>query len=205
MSVSLTNDDSTQDTPKRANSNFHKTLVFTQWTRRWCMDSSSIWHKKHLFAKDLPFFWTWSKVKTFLHVAFQAKKLTLGCTNAFHMMLSCSIRCFLFFPTSLSSFNRTLLCKWCWSFVDERGALWKQVISGKYRVEEGGCSYEVRERYSVGLLKAIRKEWNLLSCRILFLVGNGQRVRFWKDKWCGDNSLYASFPSLSTLAILKKA
>ncbi|RVW51871.1 Ubiquitin carboxyl-terminal hydrolase 6 [Vitis vinifera] len=71
------------------------------------------------------------------------------------MMLSCSIRCFLFFPTSLSSFNRTLLCKWCWSFVDERGALWKQVISGKYRVEEGGCSYEVRERVRFGRISGV--------------------------------------------------
>ena len=35
--------------------------------------------------------------------------------------------------------------------MDERGALWKQVINGKNRVEEGGCSYEVRERNSVGL------------------------------------------------------
>ena len=59
----------------------------------------------------------------------------------------------------LSLLNKALLCKWCWHFVDERGALWKQVISGKYGVEKKGwCSREVREGYRVCLSKAIEKE-----------------------------------------------
>ena len=39
--VSLTDDGNIQDTPKTAKSNSHKTLVFTQWTRRWFINSSS--------------------------------------------------------------------------------------------------------------------------------------------------------------------
>ena len=85
--VSLTDDGSTQDTQKRAKSNSYKILVFTQWTRISSMDSSSTWHKKHLFAKDHPLFWTWSNVKAFPQVTSQAKKLTLGSTHAFHMFL----------------------------------------------------------------------------------------------------------------------
>ena len=34
------------------------------------------------------------------------------------------------------------------------------------------------ERYGVGLWKSIRKEWNYLSGRLAYQVGNGQRVRF---------------------------
>ena len=34
--------------------------------------------------------------------------------------------------------NKALLCKWSWRFVEDREALWKQVIIGKYEVEEGG-------------------------------------------------------------------
>ncbi|RVW14081.1 hypothetical protein CK203_089304 [Vitis vinifera] len=56
-----------------------------------------------------------------------------------------------------------------------------------------------------GLWKAIRKEWNYLSGRLAYQVGNGQRVRFWMDKWCGDEPLCKSFPSLFTLSSFKEA
>ena len=61
----------------------------------------------------------------------------------------------------------------------EREALWKQVINQKYGEDDGGWrSREVSERFGVGLWKAIRKEWNYLSSRLAFQVGNGKRVRF---------------------------
>ena len=34
----------------------------------------------------------------------------------------------------------------------------------------------------------------------MFSVGNGRIVRFWKDKWCGDDASCVSFPSLHALA-----
>ena len=37
-----------------------------------------------------------------------------------------------------SILNRTLLGEWSYCFMEEREALWKQVISRKYGVEEGG-------------------------------------------------------------------
>ena len=43
-----------------------------------------------------------------------------------------------------------------------------------------------------------------MSNNISFLVGNGGMVKFWKDKWCGDNSLSVSFPSLFALADSKE-
>ena len=60
---------------------------------------------------------------------------------------------------SISNLNRALLGKWSWRFMEEQGTLWKQVISRKYGVEEGGwCTREVREGYGVGFWKEIRKE-----------------------------------------------
>ena len=49
---------------------------------------------------------------------------------------------------------------------------------------EGGrwCTREVREGYGVGLWKEIRKEESLLLKKTVFFVGDGRRVRFWKDK-----------------------
>ena len=95
----------------------------------------------------------------------------------------------------LSKLNRALLGKWSWRFVEERGTLWKQVISRKYGIEEGGwCTREVMEGYGVGYWKEIRKEWSLMKNNFVFSMGDGGRVRFWEERWCGDNALSLSFP-----------
>ena len=56
----------------------------------------------------------------------------------------------------------------------------------------------------MGLWKEIRKEGSLLSNNIVFSMGNGRKVRFWKDIWCGDEALCDSFPSLFDLVVSKK-
>ena len=89
--------------------------------------------------------------------------------------------------------------------MEERGTLWNQVISRKYEIEEGGwCNREVREGYEVGFWKEIRKEWPFMKDKFAFSVGNGRRVRFWEDRWCGDKALSISFPSLYALATSKE-
>ncbi|RVX21268.1 putative ribonuclease H protein [Vitis vinifera] len=107
---------------------------------------------------------------------------------------------------NLSLMNNALLCKWNWRFANERDALWRSVISLKYGVEEGGwCTRDVMGRNGVGLWKAIRKRWGLFDGRVAFHLGNGQRVKFWKDKWCGDGPLCESFPSLFSMSMSKNA
>ena len=50
----------------------------------------------------------------------------------------------------LSSLNKALHCKWSWCYASESGALWHDVIKGKYGEEEGGWSTcVVREGYGV--------------------------------------------------------
>ena len=78
----------------------------------------------------------------------------------------------------LSTLNRAFLFKFSWCFVEEREALWKQVIGWKFGVEQGGWyTRVVKEGFGVGLWKEIRKEGSLLN-NIVFSVGNGRRVRF---------------------------
>ncbi|RVX03344.1 hypothetical protein CK203_019918 [Vitis vinifera] len=92
------------------------------------------------------------------------------------------------------------------AFANEREALWNQVIRGKYGEDRGGwCTREVREVHGVGLRKGIRMDWDLVGARISFSVGNGRRVSFWRDRWCGDAPLCESFPSLYALSIEKEA
>ena len=49
------------------------------------MDSFFKWQRKHLFTKDHPLLFKWSKVKTFAHVASQAKKSTSSSTQEFQI------------------------------------------------------------------------------------------------------------------------
>ena len=63
----------------------------------------------------------------------------------------------------------------------------------------------MRDNYGVGLWKAIRLLWELIFSRILFVVGNGRRVKFWRDRWCRDEPLRVLFLSLFALASSKEA
>ena len=106
----------------------------------------------------------------------------------------------------LSTLNRALLCKWNWRFVNERETLWRNVISRKFAEEERGWyTREVREGFGVGLWKEIRKEGSLLQNKVVFFVGDGRKVKFWKDNWCGNFALCNSFPSLYAFASYKES
>ncbi|RVX03908.1 putative ribonuclease H protein [Vitis vinifera] len=107
---------------------------------------------------------------------------------------------------SLALLNKALLCKWSWRFAVEREALWRQVISAKYGEEEGGWrSCVVRGSFGVGLWKAIRRGWEAVGNNLAYAVGNGRRIRFWEDKWCGDDKLCSLFPSLYAISLDKEA
>ena len=106
---------------------------------------------------------------------------------------------------NLALMNSALLCKWNWRYANEREALWRCVISLKYGEEGGWRTRDVIGRNGVGLWKAIKKKWWLLDGRLAYHVGNGQRVRFWKDKWYGDEPLCESFSSLFSMSMSKNA
>ena len=36
-----------------------------------------------------------------------------------------------------------------------------------------------------------------------FVVGNGERIRFWEDLWCGDQSLGSQYPRLFRVVLNK--
>ena len=38
----------------------------------------------------------------------------------------------------------------------------------------------------------------------VFSIGDGRRVRFWEDRWCDDDTLSYSFPSLFELTASKE-
>ena len=95
----------------------------------------------------------------------------------------------------------TLLCKWCWRFANERDSLWRKVIRSKFGEGFGGWSSgDINGGFGVGLWKEIRKEWTQLTKYTYFALGNGRRISFWKDFWCGEEALSLRFPNLFSLA-----
>ena len=53
--------------------------------------------------------------------------------------------------------------------------------------------------------KTIRNGWKDLKVGMHFKVGFGNRVKFWKDRWCGDVPLRDTFPDLFSIASSKDA
>ncbi|KAL6349511.1 hypothetical protein AAG906_034168 [Vitis piasezkii] len=88
--------------------------------------------------------------------------------------------------------RRPHLANWsivCLDKKDVNEPLWKYVIIGKYEKKEGGwCSRASREGY---------KGFNN---RVGFRVGNGRRVRFCKDRCCGEEPLVVAFLELFSIA-----
>ena len=105
---------------------------------------------------------------------------------------------------NLTIFNKALLGKWLWRFANENESLWKQIISSKYDLQDGGwCSKGVRDCYGVGVWKAIRNGWESFHSHSCFFVGDDTRVKFWKDLWCENQSLEEAFPTLFNLSVNK--
>ena len=69
----------------------------------------------------------------------------------------------------------------------------------------GWCSKSSRGLYGVSVWKCIRKGWDTFQSHCSFLVGDGQRVKFWQDWWYGDMALKAAFPKLFVISRDKEA
>jgi hypothetical protein len=107
---------------------------------------------------------------------------------------------------NLRRFNQALLGKWLWRYATEKEAYWRKVVEIKYGSMEGDwCTKQVERPFGVGVWKHIRRGWELFSKFIRFEVGDGTRIRFWQDVWCGDQPLKESFPVLFRIARNKEA
>ena len=54
--------------------------------------------------------------------------------------------------------------------------------------------------YGVSLWRYIRSGWLNFSKFLVYDVGDGTRVKFWKHVWCGDCTLQEAFPKLYHLS-----
>jgi hypothetical protein len=98
------------------------------------------------------------------------------------------------------------LGKWLWRYGNEEDAFWRLLICSKYGNSHGGwITREVSGPHGVSLWKTIRKEWGNFVKYVNFEVGDGTKIKFWLDIWCGSCSLKEGYPDLFRIARDKEA
>lgn len=106
----------------------------------------------------------------------------------------------------LNTFNSVLLSKFLWRFAVDNDGLRKCVIQAKYGCNLlGWFSGGSNKAYGCSLWKYIIEFKNLFSDCILFKVGNGERVHFWKGRWCGDKPFCVVFRDVFDIVANKDA
>lgn len=68
------------------------------------------------------------------------------------------------------------------------------------RVSTNGALKIITSGFGSGVWKGICKGWEPFERLISFDIGNGSKVKFWKDKWCGEVELWRLFPDLFNVA-----
>ena len=80
------------------------------------------------------------------------------------------------------------------------------MIEVKYSCDWGGwCSSSFSGPYGVGLWKNIRRGWHSLSRFIMYEIGDGSKVQFWLDCWCGTSLFAVRYPELYRISCSKEA
>ena len=79
-------------------------------------------------------------------------------------------------------------------------------MEAKYGSERGGWrSCDRAGLHGMGFWKFISKDWHRFSSLIRLLLGDGSRISFWGEVWCGSSPLREEFPGLYCVASNKEA
>ncbi|WMV07424.1 hypothetical protein MTR67_000809 [Solanum verrucosum] len=96
--------------------------------------------------------------------------------------------------------NNSLLMKWLWRYNRKDHALWREVIRHKFGELNPWCTNVSTDTDGVGAWKTIRALWPKLERNLQKRVGDGKRIKFWKDAWKEQSPLMEIFPRLFILS-----
>ncbi|GLT87533.1 hypothetical protein SLE2022_056120 [Rubroshorea leprosula] len=113
----------------------------------------------------------------------------------------------------LQKFNIALLGRWRWRLLEEKVALWKQILEVKYRMDrrkawegskwEGSCSTWWRNLWELDSVMGVKEGW--FQERVVKKIDEGKDMLFWHEKWVGDKPLKEKFNRLFSLSREKDA
>lgn len=79
--------------------------------------------------------------------------------------------------------NDAFLLKLVWNLVTQLGALWCQVLQGKYERNHNQLNRMITHTSDSPLWKALTGLWEEFHKHIIWKIGNGRDINFWFDKW----------------------
>ena len=103
----------------------------------------------------------------------------------------------------LETKNKALLCKWLFKILSEDAGVWHELIHNKYLHSKSLSQVQSRPTDS-HFWKGLMKVKNEFLERGSFVVGNGEKTRFWEDIWLGDKPLASQYPSLYNIVHRKQ-
>lgn len=98
----------------------------------------------------------------------------------------------------LGFFNEALLAKLGWRLTTDADAVWGRILARKYMgdnhflLEEGHCLI------GSSIWKAIRSSRSILHEGMRWKLGDGESIKFWEDRWCGQ-SILEELPNIGDL------
>ena len=107
----------------------------------------------------------------------------------------------------ITKFNLALLAKWKWNLFHHNGELWARILESKYGGWRGLDAVTRDNNVSLwweDLKLALHNPQyeTALQGGIAWKVGNGEKIKFWEDKWNhSDTSFLAKYPILYVLQI----
>lgn len=82
----------------------------------------------------------------------------------------------------------------------EENSLWKEVFAAKHSKRSHWCTKQSNSPHRIGAWKHICKYLENFLQQISFKVGNGLKVKFWKDRWLGNFILKEFYPTFFQIA-----
>ncbi|GKD97373.1 RNA-directed DNA polymerase, eukaryota, reverse transcriptase zinc-binding domain protein, partial [Tanacetum coccineum] len=109
---------------------------------------------------------------------------------------------------SVLGINQALLFKWHWRFLNGNDMPWVKLIKSCHDTEGGfldGGTTPPKSGVWASIVRAcmeLHTHGLVPNSAIRRKVSNCRNTRFWKDMWCGDGMLEATYPRLATLALI---
>ncbi|GJT95096.1 RNA-directed DNA polymerase, eukaryota, reverse transcriptase zinc-binding domain protein [Tanacetum coccineum] len=110
--------------------------------------------------------------------------------------------------SSLYALNKGLMFKWYWRFFTKDSSLWSRVIKAIYG-DSGGLERNTFATYTSCWSNIVKEVTSLdekglnLCNAICFKLGNGEKARFWEDRWLDGMLFKTLFPRLYALELCK--
>jgi hypothetical protein len=99
--------------------------------------------------------------------------------------------------------NRCLLSKWLFNLISTYG-VWQQLLRNKY-LGNKSITQVIRKPGDSQFWSGLMNIKDLFLSMGKFKLQDGKQIRFWEDKWLGDNTLKVQYPNLYNIVWKKSA